>query len=119
MIVEEKRAHPKEMMLDETLAQNKGKTMLVYVENEALIRYFMKKYSNKYKCSFLKSSKNNTQKIINDYTREAMNAKKLDVVFATSAMKLGMNFDVNNLYFYHMPKNDKDWLQFLGRIGRF
>ena len=119
MIVEDKKVHPKEMKLDETLSKNKGKTTLVYVEHEGLIQYFMKKYSKMYRCSFLKSAKNNTERIINDYTREAINQKKLDVVFTTSVTKLGMNLDVNELFLYHLPKNYKDLLQFSGRIGRF
>jgi superfamily II DNA/RNA helicase len=93
--------------------------LLVYVENDALIEYFMKKYSQKYKCSFMKSSSNNTQRMINDYSRHALGEKKIDVVFSTSVAKLGMNLDVHDLYLYHLPQNYKDILQWCGRIGRF
>jgi len=115
--------HPKVNTLFEILKSNKyfPKTTIVHVENEQVIRELVS-LSVKYwfKASYLKWwTKNKTNKFVDSYTKENIWNENLDVVFVTSVFKLWVNFDINNLVFYHPPKNIKDLLQFEWRVWRY
>ena len=118
-----KTDHPKVHTLFELLdfLRYNNKTVVVHVENENIITELVNKALNLWiKASYLKWwAKNKKQKFIDNYTKENIKNNNLDVVFVTTVFKLWVNFDIENLIFYHPPKNIKDLLQFEWRIWRY
>lgn len=115
--------HPKLQQTLEISETNKkhGKTTMVYVEDKELIFRFMEIAKQKwfkvwYMVWWNKSKK---QKIIQNFVSDQVKSWDIDIVFTTSVMKLWMNFDISELVLYNLPKNEKDLLQFVGRVGRY
>ncbi len=114
--------HPKEERMWEIIKENKkkNKATLVYVNNKTTVKWFVRQAKALgIRASYIKSSKNNSEKIINDYSLRWVKENKFDVVFMTSVVKLWINFDINEFIFYHRPDNEKDLLQLEWRVWRY
>ena len=119
----ENTLHPK---LEHTLQiaeENKRnqKPTIVFVENKELIHRFTEIARQRwFNAAYLTwGTKNKKQKLTNYYIQQQINNQEIDTVFVTSVMKLGMNIDFSELVLYNLPKNEKDYLQFIGRAWRF
>ncbi len=121
--ISKKANHPKLERTLEMARRNKAhwKTTLVFVEDKELINNFMEIAQKRwFKVWYIIWwNKNQKQRLIQNYTISSINSQEFDIVFTTSVMKLWVNFDISELVLYNLPKNEKDLLQFVGRIGRY
>lgn len=108
------------IILDILKVASSHKPLLVFIDNKETIEHSLTiARKNGFKTSVLQSGKNTFSRQINSYTLQAIKNEDLDIIFTTSVAKLGINTPLDNLYLFELPKNRNDFLQLIGRVGRY